>query len=215
MATKSGDPQPADVRRSKTMTWVLRHGAVELKLPISPDGYIPLSSLLALPQLRGTTVDDVQRIVTNCKKQRFALDSSDPDPSNWRIRANQGHTIKQVQDEELLVPVTLEEASDLVCIHGTYFRHWESIYHNGLCRMARNHIHFAAGESTDVISGMRTSAQLKIYVNMGQAIADGIPFYKSANNVLLCPGIGEKGILPSTYFLKVVRTKDGQQIIPN
>ncbi|RHY26249.1 hypothetical protein DYB32_007785 [Aphanomyces invadans] len=199
------------------MTWVLRHGAVELNLPISSDGYIPLTSMLGLRQLHGATLLDIQRVVRNCKKQRFALDTSDPDSSKWRIRANQGHTIKAVQDTDLLVPVTLEEALDgLICIHGTYLRHWESIALNGLCRMARNHIHFAAGEySTDVISGMRTSAQLKIYVNVAAAIADGIPFYRSDNNVLLCAGIGDKGILPPSYFIKVLRTQDGAQIYPN
>ncbi|KAF0684181.1 Aste57867_23831 [Aphanomyces stellatus] len=211
------DNSPADVRRSKTMTWILRHGAVELKLPISADGYIPLSTMMALPQLRGMTLDDVQRIVKNCKKQRFALDMSDPDATKWRIRANQGHTIKAVHDDELLVPVTTDEAASLDCvIHGTYLRHWESIFHNGLCRMKRNHIHFAAGEmdTSHVISGMRSSAQLKIYVDVPKAIADGIPFYKSDNNVLLCPGVGDQGVLPPAYFVKVVRIKDGAQMYP-
>ncbi|ETV64900.1 hypothetical protein H257_18268 [Aphanomyces astaci] len=212
----SDAPSPADTRLSKAMTWVLRHGAVELKLPISSDGFIPLTSMMALRQVHGATLDDIQRVVRNCKKQRFALDTSDPDTSKWRIRANQGHTIKAVQDSDLLVPITLDEAQQgLICIHGTYFRHWESIVHHGLCRMARNHIHFAAGESTDVISGMRTSAQLKIYVDVAAAIADGIPFFRSDNNVLLCAGIGDKGVLPPTYFVKVVRTKDGAQIYPN
>ena len=45
----------------------------------------------------------------------------------------------------------------------------------GLKRMARNHIHFAAGEqsSSGVISGMRYSVEVKIYIDVARALEDG------------------------------------------
>ncbi|EQC27774.1 hypothetical protein SDRG_14358 [Saprolegnia diclina VS20] len=199
-----------DVRFSKRLTYVLRHGAVNLKLPISADGYVPLSAIFAMRDFKKFALADLERVVALDSKQRFSLDMNDADSSQWRIRANQGHSIPVVLDTELLTPIQPDEAIGLVCIHGTYLRHWEAIFHQGLCRMKRNHIHFAAGDvgANEVISGMRTSVQLKIYVDVAKVLADGIPFFRSANNVLLCAGAGEKGLLDRRYFSKVVRVQD-------
>lgn len=53
--------------------------------------------------------------------------------------------------------------------------------------MSRNHIHFAPGlpQEDGVISGMRKSCDVYIYIDMVQAIKDGIDFYISSNNVIL------------------------------
>jgi 2'-phosphotransferase len=99
-------------------------------------------------------------------KQRFSLRENS---GKLEIRANQGHTIKNtLKDEELLEP--LEDA--MVVIHGTYHRFWESIRSKGLSRMRRNHIHFAAGEpgAEGVVSGMRDSCQIYIYVDVAKAM---------------------------------------------
>lgn len=70
--------------------------------------------------------------------------------------------------------------------------------------MSRNHIHFATGLPTDrtVISGIRKNCQIYIYINLPLALHDGIPFYKSSNDVILSPG-NQDGVLPPQYFLKV------------
>jgi 2'-phosphotransferase len=51
-------------RMSKTLSWALRHGAVELGLPISADGYVPLETLLALRQFKDISASDVDEIVS-------------------------------------------------------------------------------------------------------------------------------------------------------
>lgn len=59
----------------------------------------------------------------------------------------------------------------------------------GLSRMNRNHIHLAQGVPGDaVISGMRNSAQVLIYINLPLALASGLKFFISANGVVLCEG---------------------------
>ncbi len=51
-----------------------------------------VSDILALHKGRGFTCEDVQRVVANCSKKRFALEE---DPSGLlQIRANQGHSIE-------------------------------------------------------------------------------------------------------------------------
>ncbi len=57
-------------------------------------------------------------------------------------------------------------------IHGTYLKSWKKIEKKGLNRMSRNHIHFAIGRpgSKEVVSGMRSSAEIYIYLNMEKAL---------------------------------------------
>lgn len=71
--------------------------------------------------------------------------------------------------------------------------------------MARNNIHMALGMpgKNGVISGMRNSCQVVVDVNLTQAVFDGVPFYISQNEVILSPGLGPEGYLPSKYFRSV------------
>lgn len=105
--------------------------------------------------------------------------------------------------------LTVLSSNDTVeVIHGTYLRNWEKINKEGISRMRRNHIHFATGLPGDksVISGIRRDAEVFIYINFKQAIAEGIQFYKSVNNVILSSG-NQQGIIEPKYFLKVCFSK--------
>ena len=53
-------------------------------------------------------------------------------------------------------------------VHGTYKHVYELIINSGLCRMARNNVHFAIGlpGKNGVISGMRSSADIVFEVNL-------------------------------------------------
>ena len=57
-------------------------------------------------------------------------------------------------------------------IHGTYRRFWDGISTSGLSRMNRNHIHFAPGfpGSSGVISGMRSTVELYIFIDLKKAM---------------------------------------------
>jgi len=105
--------------------------------------------------------------------------------------------------------------------------------------MKRNHIHLAPGKAGDsgVISGMRTSAEILIYIDMRKALtgkhpghvefiednsfyyarvqlkllyfSDGILFYASENNVILTSG-NPNGFLEPKYFSKAVNRGTGE-----
>lgn len=96
-------------------------------------------------------------------------------------------------------------------IHGTYYKNWNLIKNEGLSCMKRLHIHFAKGlpDDDNVISGMRQSAQVYIYINIEKALNDNITFYLSKNNVILSPG-NEYGIIETKYFSKVVEANNGK-----
>lgn len=57
------------------------------------DGFVPLQALLRLPQFHSFSIEDVQRVVDNNGKQRFALRPGEPSTGPL-IRANQGHSLQ-------------------------------------------------------------------------------------------------------------------------
>ncbi len=59
------------MRISKTLSYILRHGAEKEGLDIGSDGYVRLQDLLALPKFRGVTVSKIEEIVENNDKKRF------------------------------------------------------------------------------------------------------------------------------------------------
>jgi 2'-phosphotransferase len=196
---------------SKTLSWALRHGARELGLAMGADGYVRLADLLRVlrPQIGDLTERDVCAVVASDAKQRYTM-STDGSGAQL-IRAAQGHTLAAVRDEELLTPLAgAEEAGD--CVHGTYLDAWRSISRTGLSCMARRHIHFAPRDAGGVISGMRGNAEVKIFVDVGAAMAAGIKFFRSDNGVILSPG-DAAGMIPARFFTRVVRVSDGASLL--
>ncbi|KAF2183151.1 hypothetical protein K469DRAFT_711102 [Zopfia rhizophila CBS 207.26] len=151
------------------------------------------------------------------------------DPADFLIRANQGHSIK-LDTEGLLTPITEDSVPDMV-VHGTDEKAWRLILKSGgLRRMARNHIHFASGlpkgfkpmEQTEagdvvkdappVISGMRNSSTVLVYLDIQAAMASGIKFYRSENGVILTEG-DDKGFVPYQFFKRVENRKKGGGVL--
>lgn len=135
---------------------------------------------------------------------------TDPNPSNYLIRATQGHSIKTVDAASFLEPLSLDDESKLpnTVVHGTFYGAWSAILQSGgLQCMNRNHVHFATGPSLEsvlgaqqdaatpakgekkVISGMRGDAQILIYLDLRKALAAGCPFWRSENDVILSEGL--------------------------
>jgi len=234
-----------DVKLSKALSWVLRHSASSLGLHLASDGYVALNDVLSLDHPRFIcvhnntpkfTVEDVERVVRENDKQRFKLEYKD---NVLCIRANQGHSIKDVQSNQLLSLLTKQELSNpqLSIIHGTTRKAWEGyIIHEGLKRMTRNHIHFATSvpsssssssssseavdgmedevpiptKVTPIKSGIRTKSEIYIYINGTKCALDNVPFYHSDNGVILTAGMNEGGVLPTKYFAKVVDAQSGK-----
>lgn len=60
---------------------------------------------------------------------------------------------------------------------------------------------------------MRSSCDLVFEVNILAAHYDAkVPFFVSENNVVLSPGLGSKGILPSKYFRSAFNPKNGKYL---
>lgn len=201
--------QNRNTELSKLLSWILRHGANEENIPIDTNGYIDVEVILKNKRFIGKkfTLNEIKSVVTNDRKQRFALDAL-PD-GKMLIKANQGHSMANVQ----MILTKIDDASKLpIAVHGTYYRFWEKIKAEGLKRMTRNHIHLTERDrfSGDT-SGFRSSSEILIYVNVSLAMAEGVVFYRSANNVILTEGIN--GLLSNKYFLKVIDRVTNKQLL--
>lgn len=197
------------VRLSKKLSAVLRHRIAENGLSdvLRPDGYVPLSRLLATPGFRGIGVDQVRWVVEQNDKQRFSMSDED---GELFIRANQGHTASGVDQSQLLERMdegALRGIGNGRAVHGTSCAAWATIVASGgLSPMQRHHVHLAAdlpGES-GVISGMRATSEVHIWVDLLAASRAGIPFFRSSNGVILTPGLTETRLLPTEFFAQVI-----------
>ncbi|KAK1691393.1 KptA family-domain-containing protein [Colletotrichum godetiae] len=223
-----GGGQPREVLVSKALSKLLRHQAENAGLRLDEGGYAPLDKVLAYGPIKSlqVTFSDIQAAVTTSDKQRFALkpahaavlEETSTAPSDWLIRANQGHSIK-VDSAGLLTPITLEsENVPPVVVHGTYFAFWKQIEASGgLKRMGRNHVHFATGLPGDergVVSGMRKDAEVLVYVDVERALREEegvMKWWVSENGVVLTEGDGE-GVVPCRLFKEVVAREEGSGV---
>ncbi|KAK3114751.1 tRNA 2'-phosphotransferase [Teratosphaeriaceae sp. CCFEE 6253] len=161
------------------------------------------------------------------------VESQPPIPSNkphdYLIRANQGHSLA-VETEGLLTPITAENAPT-TAVHGTTHAAWPLILASaGLKAMTRNHVHFASGLpsgftslATDadgapataveapVISGMRKSSTVLMFLDVGKAMEAGLKLWRSDNGVILTDGDAE-GLVPLELFRRV-EDRTGQGVL--
>lgn len=202
-----------DVRLSKSLSYILRHGANQMGFQMSTDGFIFLEDLLAHPQFRSYTVDDIKRVVETNDKQRFKLQPH-LETGRLQIRANQGHSV-MVENLELKPVLAGSPDCPSEAVHGSYLRNWNSIQQHGLSRMKRTHIHLAPGLPGEegVISGMRKDCDLAIFIDVFKALADGIQFFWSDNGVLLTTGDTEGKLLPK-YFSRALRLRPTRSVLP-
>ena len=211
-----GSRPPTKVSKlSHALSWALRHKAPEIGMTMTTAGWVPVQEFLESkhPRLKGITLEAIEEVVATSDKQRFAISyrpSSDflgktsSAEAVLCIRANQGHSIKTLDPNLLLRRLCPQELRNLSCVvHGTSVDAWISIEQEGLKTMNRTHIHFATGlpDNEQVISGMRRTATVYIYIDVEACIDDGIEFYLSENGVVLSEGT--HGILGTRYFLKV------------
>ncbi|KAL7798424.1 RNA 2'-phosphotransferase, Tpt1 [Trichoderma ceciliae] len=213
-----GGGQSREVLVSKALSRLLRHQAGNAGIRLDEEGFAALDEVLNWGPMRSlkVTFSDIKDVVASNEKQRFTMKLKTPSaveppptedstaPSDYLIRANQGHSIK-IESAALLEAITLEAGNvPSRVLHGTYFAFWPAIEESGgLKVMGRNHIHCSTGAPEEgVMSGMRRDAELMIEIDVEKSLQEGIQWWKSDNGVLLTEG-GEDGILSTRFFKKV------------
>lgn len=171
--TRTLNPQTL-VRKSKKLSWLLRHGASEASLPMDAAGWASARDVMRILRLdRGT----LEAIVAQNNKRRLQLEDD-------RIRCCQGHSTATM-------PVTLEalEASwmpyqgDGVIWHGTNLAALHGIEKTGLAAKRRTHVHLA--EALDSTVGKRAAVAVMLAVCPQRQKSAGFPVFAAPNGVLL------------------------------
>lgn len=192
---------------SKSLSWLLRHAVVDKGLNMDREGYVKIKDILKLEEFKKFTQKDIETTVEHSSKKRFSIKDN-------KIRANQGHSTevaKFLDFTKILNPI--ENWEDIpICIHGTYAKLLPIIEKEGLSRRDRHAVHLCTG--LDAVSGIRADCNTLIYIDTEKAIKDGLKFYRSDNDVVLCTGDetikdsdGFSGVILPKYFKKIQRLR--------
>jgi len=186
----------SNVKISKAMSYILRHGASKEGIPIDKEGYVDISDLLSwlnkdIGTITGSTLKDIQDICIADSKNRYSIKGT-------HIRANQGHS-----SEVDIIFKDIDVKQSYPFIHGTNTKALESILKTGLKPMERQYVHLIScpyidGNKSDVFSMIRQK------INTFIVIQKSCPnrFFISDNGV-----IQTKDILPE-YLTAIVMKPD-------
>ncbi len=167
------DPRDV-VRRSKRLSYVLRHAPGSVGLTLDAAGWTDVDALLVA---LGWTRAELERVVATNDKRRFALDHT-----GTRIRASQGHS----------VAVDLgyrPEPPPPVLFHGTAERNLPAIEVEGLRPGRRHAVHLSPDEATARRVGARHGRPVVLRVDAAGLARDGALFTRSANGVWLVDAV--------------------------
>jgi putative RNA 2'-phosphotransferase len=164
----------ASVRRSKQLSWLLRHGAGEAGLAMDDAGWAHVSDVLVMLDL--SPAELIEAVETN-DKGRLQLDDD-------RIRACQGHSLAGMpvtQDALERSWTAIEPDSPLW--HGTTELAVRSIASGGIQPGGRTHVHLAPTTTSHV--GKRAAVEVLLEVSPQQLANNDVMIFEAPNGVIL------------------------------
>ena len=185
---RGGMNDPELQKKSKKLSWLLRHGANESGLAMDTAGFADVDAVL---QQTGLSRAELDVVVAENNKSRFEVRPSSENGASGaakgeRMRAVQGHSLDGT-------PVTLEglEASwqvvddDAPLFHGTAAGSARFILLDeaGIHSAARSHVHLAA--AVDATVGKRAGVDVLLTIDPVKLRAAGQRIFRAPNGVLL------------------------------
>ena len=165
---------------SKFLSLVLRHRPGIIGMQLDPEGWLLIDELIENANRHGKklSMELLHNVVAACEKKRYSLSND-----GLRIRANQGHSIPNV--ELHLEPVVPPNQ----LFHGTVAAFFASIRERGLLKRSRNHVHLSADTLTATKVGARRGTPVVLTIQSQAMHESGYPFYLSANGVWLTDAV--------------------------
>lgn len=166
-------------RKSKKLSWLLRHGAREMGLAMDAAGFANIGDVL---RMTGLSRDELDEVVAENNKSRFEVRGK-------QVRAVQGHSSEGT-------PVTLdglerswdEVTEDTLLYHGTSVAAARAILSGeGVHSAARTHVHLAAAVDSKV--GKRAGVDVLLVISPARLRAEGLRVFRAPNGVLLARAI--------------------------
>ena len=143
-------------------------------MQLDSEGWLPIDELIENANRTGKrlTLELLHEVVATCEKKRFSLSED-----GLRIRANQGHSVRDVElNLEAVVPPS-------VLYHGTVAAFLDGIREQGLLKRSRNHVHLSADIETAKRVGARRGKPVILTIQSNAMHESGHSFYLSANGV--------------------------------
>jgi putative RNA 2'-phosphotransferase len=171
MTTQMSIPND-DVRLSRKLSWLLRHGAKDAGVAQTDSGFVAIADVLRVVRC---TRPDLERVVRENAKKRFEIVGEE-------IRAVQGHSTGVVSIDALEASYARYEGPDVI-LHGTSCNAVPGIAREGISPMSRTHVHLAP-HATSIV-GKRAAVDLFLEVSVSALAAHGHVVFASPNGVLL------------------------------
>jgi putative RNA 2'-phosphotransferase len=161
-------------RRSRRLSWLLRHGAGQAGLAMNTAGWAPIDEVMAVLGIDRAQLDEA---VERNDKRRLEVDGD-------RIRACQGHSLDGMPVTRAALEATWRPVrpSDPLW-HGTGVASLAPIAARGLHPGRRSHVHLAAAPDSRV--GKRARVDLLLGVDPARLAAAGLGVFEAPNGVLL------------------------------
>jgi putative RNA 2'-phosphotransferase len=166
-------------KKSKFLSYVLRHHPESVGLTLDASGWAVIDDLLARLAATGPGMnrETLNEIVATDAKQRYTISED-----GLRIRAAQGHSIKV---DLAIAPVEPPET----LYHGTARRFIESIRAEGLRPGGRQQVHLSADGETARAVGQRHGSPVILLVASGEMHRQGRAFFRADNGVWLTDAV--------------------------
>lgn len=173
MTTTLHTRSKVDRHLSKRLSWLLRHGAHEVGLPMDEAGWSPVPAVLNHLKIGRT---ELESVVAHNHKRRLQLDGE-------RVRACQGHsTENRAVTQEGLERSWTVYTSNAPVWHGTSVDAIDGIAQEGLLPIARTHVHCAP--SPDSFVGKRSGVSLLLEIDPNRIRQAGLILYVAPNGVI-------------------------------
>jgi putative RNA 2'-phosphotransferase len=199
-------------KKSKKLSWLLRHGAREMGLAMDTAGFANIGDVL---KMTGLSRDELDEVVAENNKSRFEVRGK-------QVRAVQGHSQEGT-------PVTLEGlerswdevSEDALLYHGTSVAAARAILSGeGVHSAARTHVHLAA--SVDAKVGKRAGVDVLLVISPVRLRAAGLRVFRAPNGVLLARAIPADTIVnvlgcngPGNSALAELKGRMGKAALPS
>lgn len=179
---------------SRELSYYLRHKPEEIGLNMNSEGWVRIKELEEKAGNRFNS-DTLKIIVDTDKKNRYSMSEIDGSGEIY-IRANQGHSTKQVN-------ISFKEVyRDLPLYHGTSSKVSKIIQDTGLKGMSRAYVHLSDNIETAKNVGLRHTrngeSKLVIFeIDTKRMMEDNVKLYISDNGVWLTEYV-------SPQYIKIV-----------
>jgi len=175
---------------SKAMSYLLRHGAVQEKVPVRVNGYMYYNDLISWLKTQFkecVTEEIIDTIVSQDSKHRYSVIIENGEKL---VCANQGHSINV--DVELQ---QIDYDSHYPIIHGGYSKNRALISESSLSPMGRQYVHYISGKDPKNFELMRKD------VDTYYIPKNNTKFLMSTNGVIHTKEISFQNLIP-IYFEK-------------